>query len=140
MQKLKDLINKKENKPADGLQKRWFIEGLQPKLQKKMKIVPLSSYTKVYNRAMNLESEQKTKKKKKSSSSDLDDDEPSGEDSSDDEGSSKEVRALQKDMLQMMEFKNMNKETKGNDLWCTKCKKEGHTKGSCPKDQFCEIC
>ena len=91
---------------------------------------------------MNLESEQKTKKKKmKSSSSNSDDDEPSGEDSSDDEGSSKKVCSLQKNMLRMMkEFKNMNKETKGNDLWCTECKKEGHTKGSCPKDQFCEIC
>ena len=105
-----------------------------------MKIVPPSTYTEAYNRALNLESEQKTKKKKKTSSSDLDDDEPSGEDSSDDEGSSKKVRALQKDMLRMMrEFKNMNKETKANDLWCTECKKEGHTKGSCPKDQFCEI-
>ena len=105
-----------------------------------MKIVPPSTYTEAYNRAMNLESEQKTKKKKKTSSSDSDDDEPSGEDSSDDEGSSKKVRALQKDMIRMMkEFKSMNKETKGNDLWCTECKK-GHTKGSCPKDQFCEIC
>ena len=88
-----------ENKPADGLQKIWFIEGLYPKLRKKMKIVPPSSYTKAYNRAMNLESEQKTKKKKKNSSSDSDDDGPSGEDSSDDEGSSKKVCALQKDMI-----------------------------------------
>ena len=39
----------------------------------------------------------------------------------------------------MKEFKNMHKEIKGNELWCTKCKKEGHTKGSCLKDQFCEI-
>jgi len=89
---------------------------------------------------MNLESEQKTKKKKKSSSSNSDGDGPSKEDSSDDEGSSKKVCALQKDMIWMMEFKNMKKETKGNELWCTECKKEGHTKGSCPKDQFCEIC
>lgn len=62
--KLKELINKMESKPADGLQKIWFIEGLRPKLRKKMKIVPPSSYTKAYNRAMNLESEQKTKKRK----------------------------------------------------------------------------
>lgn len=88
-----------ENKLADGLQKRWFIEGLHLKLRKKMKIVPPSIYTEAYNRALNLESEQKTKKKKKTSSSDLDDDEPSGEDSSDDEGSNKKVRALQKDMI-----------------------------------------
>ena len=26
--KLKDLINRMESKPADGLQKRWFVEGL----------------------------------------------------------------------------------------------------------------
>ena len=58
------MINKMENKPVDGLQKRWFIEGLQPKLRKKMKIVPPSTYTEAYNRAMNLESEQKTKKRK----------------------------------------------------------------------------
>ena len=63
-----------ENKSADGLQKRWFIEGLHPKLRKKMKIVSPLSYTKAYNQAMNLESEQKMKKKKKSSSSDSDDD------------------------------------------------------------------
>ena len=46
VRKLKDLINKMEDKPADGLQKRWFIEGLQPKLRKKMKIVPPTTYTK----------------------------------------------------------------------------------------------
>ena len=83
-----------ENKPVDGLQKRWFVEGLCPTLRKKMKIVPPSSYTEAYNRAMNLESEQKTKKKKKSSSSDSDDDASSGQDSSDDENNSKKVRAL----------------------------------------------
>ena len=55
---------------------------------------------------MNLESEQKTKKKKKSSSSNLDGDASSADDSSDDENNSKKVRALQKDMIQMMkEFK-----------------------------------
>ena len=39
----------------------------------------------------------------------------------------------------MKECKNMQKETKGNKLWCTECKTEGHTKGSCPKNQFCDI-
>ena len=69
-------------------------------------------------------SKKKTKKKKKTSSSDSDDDEPLGEDSSDDEGSSKKVYSLQKDMLRMMkEFNNMHKETKGNELCCTECKK-----------------
>ena len=92
------MINKMESKPTDGLQKRWFIESLYPKLWKKMKIVPPSSYTEAYNRAMNLESEQKTKKKK-SSSSDSDDDASLEEDSSDDEKNSKKVRALQKDMI-----------------------------------------
>ena len=105
-----------------------------------MKIVPPSSYTEAYNRAMNLESEQKTKKKK-SSSSDSDDDASLEEESSDDEKGSKKVRALQKDMIRMMnEFKNMQKETKGNELWCTECKTEGHTRGSCPKNQLCKIC
>lgn len=28
---------------------------------------------------------------------------------------------------------------KGNNLWCMDCKTEGHTKGSCPKNQFYEI-
>ena len=104
-----------------------------------MKIVPPSTYTEAYNRALNLKSEQKTKKKK-TSSSDSDDDEPSREDSSDDEGNSKKVRALQKDMIRMMEFKNMQKETKSSELWCIECKTDGHTKGSCPKNQFCDIC
>ncbi|MDF3675356.1 hypothetical protein [Enterobacter hormaechei] len=27
--RLKDLINKMESKPADGLQKRWFVDGLR---------------------------------------------------------------------------------------------------------------
>ncbi|MDF3686394.1 hypothetical protein [Enterobacter hormaechei] len=94
-----------------------------------MKIVPPSSYVDAYNRALDLESEQKTRKKKTSSSDS--DDEPAGGDSSDDEGSSKKVRALQKDMVRMMkEFKNMQKEPKGSELWCTECKTDGHTKGS----------
>ena len=53
-----------KSKPVDGLQKRWFIEGLHSKLRKKLKIVPPSSYTKAYNRVMNLESEQKTKRRR----------------------------------------------------------------------------
>ena len=60
-----------------------------------------------------MESEQKTKKKK-SSSFNSDGDASSKEESSDDEKGRKKVRALQKDMIQMMkEFKNMQKETKG---------------------------
>ena len=84
---------------------------------------------------MNLESEKKTKKKTKSSSSDSDDDASSKEESNDDENGRKKVRALQKVMIRMMkEFKNMHKEMKGNDLWCTECKTEGHAKGSCLKN------
>ena len=90
--KLKELINKMESKPTNGLKKRWFIEGQHPKLRKKMKIVPPSSYIEAYNRAMNLESEQK--KKKKSSSSDSDDDASLEDDSSGDENGNKKVRAL----------------------------------------------
>ena len=63
--KLKELVNKMEGKLADGLKKRWFIEGLRPELKRKMKIVLPSSYTEAYNRAMDLESEQKTKKTKR---------------------------------------------------------------------------
>ena len=89
---------------------------------------------------MDLESEQKTSKKKKHKSSDSDD--SSSESSNSDEKSNKKVKALQKDMLQMMkEFKNLKKNpdiVKG-ELWCTDCK-DGHTKGSCPKKQFCDIC
>ena len=62
--KLKELINKMENKPIDGLQKRWFIEGLRSGLRKKMKIVPPSSYTEASNRAMDLKSEQNEKEEK----------------------------------------------------------------------------
>ena len=40
----------------------------------------------------------------------------------------------------MKEFKNMQKEARGDELWCTECKTKGHTKGSYPKNQFCEIC
>ncbi|MDF3686200.1 hypothetical protein, partial [Enterobacter hormaechei] len=97
--RLKDLINKMESKPADGLQKRWFVDGLRSELRRKMKIVPPSSYTEAYNRALDLESELKTKKKTKTSSFDSDDDEPARGDSSDDEGNSKNVLALQKDMI-----------------------------------------
>ena len=88
-----------KSKATDGMQKRWFIEGLHPELRKKMKIVPPSSYTEAYNRAMDLESEQKTKKKKKSSSSDSDDDASSEDYSSGDKRGNKKVRAFQKDMV-----------------------------------------
>ena len=33
--RLKELISKLDNKPMDGLKKRWFIEGLTPSLRKK---------------------------------------------------------------------------------------------------------
>lgn len=86
-----------------------------------------------YNKAKDLKSESKTRKKKKNISSDGEDD--SSEESSDQE--SNKIQALQKDMLRMMkEFKNMktnpSRSTEGG-LWCTDCKEEGHTKGSCPK-------
>lgn len=139
--RLKELIGKMESQPVDGLKKRWFVEGLRPALKKKMKIVTPSSYTNAYTRAMDLESEQKTSKKKKHKSFDSDD--LSSESGSSDEESNKKVKALQKDMLQMMkEFKNLKKnpDTVKGELWCTDCKEDGHTKGSCPKKQFCDIC
>jgi len=39
--RLKELLVKLEKEPADGLKKRWFIEGLILSLRKKMKIVLL---------------------------------------------------------------------------------------------------
>lgn len=103
-----------------------------------MKIVPLASYADAYNRAMDLESEQKTSKKKhKSSNSD-----DSLSESSSDKESSKKVQALQKDMLRMMkEFKNLKKnpDSMKGELWCTYCKEEGHTKGSCSKKKLRDL-
>ena len=31
-------------------------------------------------------------------------------------------------------------QSREEELWCTDCKVEGHTKGSCPKKQFYDIC
>ena len=81
---LKELVGKMESQLVDGLKKRWFVEGLRPALKKKMKIVPLASYTDTYCRAMDLESEQKKSKKKKHKSSNSDE---SSESSSSDEES-----------------------------------------------------
>lgn len=77
-----------ESPPADGLKKRWFIDGIKPALRRKMKIVAPASYNNAYNRAMDLESESKTAKKKKSKSSD-DDDDDSHRESSNEESSKK---------------------------------------------------
>ena len=56
---LKALVGKMESQPADGLKKRWYVEGLQPALKKKMKIVPPMSYIEAYNHAMDLKSKHK---------------------------------------------------------------------------------
>jgi len=53
----------------DDLKNRWFIEGLGPSLKKKMKIVTPPWYANVYNRAMDLECENKTTKNNKHRSS-----------------------------------------------------------------------
>ena len=130
-----------ESPPADRLKKQWFVEGLRSTLKKKVKIVPSASYADAYNQAMDLESEQKTSKKKKHKSSDFDN--SSSESSSSDEESSKKVQALQKDMLRMMkESKNLKKnlDSVKGELWCTNCKDDDCTKGSCPKKQFPDIC
>ncbi|GLJ23905.1 hypothetical protein SUGI_0454230 [Cryptomeria japonica] len=140
--RLKELVGKMESQPADGLKKRWFVEGLNPKLRRKMKIVPLTSYDDAYNRAMDLESENKTAKKKKNRSSSSSEDDTSEEESSSDEKPKKKITALQKDMERMLkEFKTMKGTTgKDDELWCTDCKESGHTKGACPKKVFCDIC
>ena len=86
--RLKELVEKMESQPADGLKKRWFIEGLRLALKKKMKIVPPTSYVDAYNKAMDLESKQKRNKKKKNKSSDSEDS-PSKSSSSNEESSKK---------------------------------------------------
>lgn len=106
-----------------------------------MKILPPTSYVEAYNRAMDLESEQKTSKKKRSKSS-SDKDDTSDDDSGSDGESKGKVKALQKDMDRMKEFKTMKGGTsKGEvDIWYTDCKASGHTMGSCPKKIFCDTC
>lgn len=142
--RLKELLGKMESQPAEGLKKRWFVEGLKSSLRKKLKIVPPTSYDDAYNRAMDLESEYKTSRKKKSNKYSSDDDEDSDGESSNSGESSKKVHALQKDMERMLkEFKAMKgstSKTEENDVWCTDCRSDGHTKGSCPKKAFCDIC
>lgn len=87
---------------------------------------------------MDLESEGKMTRKKKDKSLG---DEESSDGSSSDEGSNKKVQALQKDMHCMLkEFKSMKGSTsKDEEVWCTECKEEGHTKDTCPKKSY-EIC
>lgn len=70
--RLKELLNKMENQPADGLKKRWFTKGLIPLMCKNMKVVPSSSYVDAYNRAINIESEKKKPSREKKK---IDDDE-----------------------------------------------------------------
>lgn len=90
---------------------------------------------------MDLESENKTAKKKKNRSSSSSEDDTLEEESSSDEKPKKKVTALQKDMERMLkEFKSMKGTTsKDDELWCTDCKENGHTKGACPKKAFCDI-
>lgn len=65
--RLKELLKKMENEPADGLKKQYFIEGLIFSLRKKMKVGPPSLYTNAYNQAMEIESKNKTSWEKKAS-------------------------------------------------------------------------
>ncbi|XP_059064703.1 uncharacterized protein LOC131856795 [Cryptomeria japonica] len=124
-----------DNTPADGLKKRLFIEGLNPPLRKKMKVVPPSTFMDAYNRVMDIESENKTSKGKKRTSD---------EDSSDEEREeeSQMIQALPKDMRRMMrEMQTQEEESREDkELWCTECKLEGHTKTKCPKKVLCDIC
>ncbi|XP_059070956.1 uncharacterized protein LOC131861746 [Cryptomeria japonica] len=101
-----------DNTPTDGLKKRWFIEGLQPSLRKKMKVVPPSTFMEAYNRAMDIESENKTSKGKKHTS-----DEDSSDQESEEE--SRTIQALRKDMRRMMrEMRTQKEESReGRDLW-----------------------
>lgn len=89
--RLKELIGKQENKPADEMKKRWFIKGLSPSIQKEIKVVPPSTYKKDCDRAMDIESEDKTSRSKKKNS------DASSEEES--EGEAKTIQALRKDMM-----------------------------------------
>lgn len=57
--RLKELMGKMDKEPADGLKKRWFIEGLNSFLRKQVKVVPPLTLNEAYNRAMNIKSETK---------------------------------------------------------------------------------
>ena len=88
--RLKELIGKLDNKSADGLKKRWFIEGLTPSLRKKMKIVPQSTFADACTRAMDIESKNKTSKARRHGSS--------RESSEESEEESKTIQVLRKDL------------------------------------------
>lgn len=102
--RLRELLNKMENQPTDGLKKRWFVEGLVPSLRRTMKVVPPPSYDEAYNRAMDIESENKTSWGKRWTS----DGDNTDEDS---DGGSKTVQALRKDMMRMMKELKGDKES-----------------------------
>lgn len=63
--RLRELLNKMENQSANGLKKKWFVEGQVLSLRWKMKVVPPPSYDEAYNRAMDIESENKTSQGKR---------------------------------------------------------------------------
>ena len=84
--RLKEL----DNKPVDGLNKRWFIEGLTSSLRKKMKIVLPSTFVDACTRAMDIESENKTSKARRHGSA--------SESSEESEDESKTIQALRKDL------------------------------------------
>lgn len=92
--RLKELIGKLENKPANEPKKRCFIEGLNPSIRKKMKVVPPSTYKKACDTAMDIESKDKTSRSKKENSN------ASSEEESKEE--SKTIQALHKDMMRTM--------------------------------------
>lgn len=98
-------------------------------------MVPPTSYDEAYNRVMDIECDSKTSKGKQRASDDDSTDESSN-------GESKTVQALQKDMLWMMQELKADKESGRDDkeLWCTDCKAERHTKGTCSRKAFCDIC
>lgn len=101
--RLRELLNKMENQPNDGLKKRWFVDGLVPSLKWKMKVVPPPSYDEAYNRAMDIESENKTSRGKRRVSDGNSTDE-------DNEGEYKTVQALRRDMMRMKKELKADKE------------------------------
>ena len=98
------MIGKLDNKPVDGLKKRWFIEGLTPSLRKKMRIVPPLTFENACTRAMDIESESKTSKARRHGSA--------SESSEESEEESKTIQALRKDLRRLMKEVLGSKEEK----------------------------
>ena len=102
--RMKELIGKMEDKPADGLKKRCFFERLTTSLHRKMEVIQPPSFVDVCTHAMDIESESKTSKGRRHGSKSKSSEESGYE--------SKTIQALRKDMMRMMKEVTTSKEEK----------------------------